>query len=367
MSTSEENGVDPRLDRLRQRLDALDEQLLTLAQERLTLARQVGEIKRSQGLPTIDYSRERQVLDRAANLAEEIGLEGGLGEDLMARLIRAAVTAQEGDSLHFAATGAGERAVVLGGAGRMGQWMSRFLEAQGFAVAVLDPAASEEENQRAHESLPTASLVLCSTPPGRTASWYHQWCEAPLQGVVADLASIKTPLLGPIRELQRAGGRVASFHPMFGPATLLLRDADVLVCDTGDSEATAAVEALFEPTTAHLVRLPLADHDRIMADLLSLAHATAIAFALALPESEHPVRSTSFSALEGLAAAVVRESPDVYFEIQANNPHSLAAVERLRAAVEQLISVVRARSPADFEALLEQGARRTNGPARVSP
>jgi len=126
-------------------------------------------------------------------------------------------------------------------------------------------------------------------------------------------------------------------------------------------DAAEAVEALFRPTTVHLVHLPLVDHDRIMGDLLSLAHATAIAFALALPDSRHPVRSTTFQALEGLAAAVTRESPAVYYEIQADNPYSLGAVERLRAAVEQLLTVVRARSPEDFGALLEDGKRRTRG------
>ena len=28
---------------------------------------------------------------------------------------------------------------------------------------------------------------------------------------------------------------------MFGPGTMLLRGADVVICDTGDAEATAAV------------------------------------------------------------------------------------------------------------------------------
>jgi hypothetical protein len=51
-----------------------------------------------------------------------------------------------------------------------------------------------------------------------------------------------------------------------------------------------------------------------MADLLSLAHAAAIAFSLVLPTTEHPVSSTTFKALESLAGAVVRESPDVYYE-----------------------------------------------------
>ncbi|HKQ98741.1 MAG TPA: prephenate dehydrogenase, partial [Candidatus Polarisedimenticolia bacterium] len=263
------------------------------------------------------------------------------------------------DSLRAAATGAGRTAVVVGGAGRMGRWLGRFLSTQGYTVASRDPAASQEEDHRAHAALPTADLVVCSTPPAATAAIYDGWCAAPPAGLIVDIASIKSPLVEPIRRLRGAGARVASIHPMFGPATVLLRGADVVVCDTGDAEATERVERLFLPTTAHLVRLPLEDHDRIMADLLSLAHGAAIAFALALPDAEHPVRSTTFRALESLASAVVRESPDVYFEIQSMNPHSAAALERLRTALDRIIASVTARDAATFGSLLSDGRHRT--------
>ena len=55
----------------------------------------------------------------------------------------------------------------------------------------------------------------------------------------------------------------------------------------------------------------------------------AIAFTIALPATDHPVRSTTFQALESLGSEVVRESPDVYYEIQAKNPYSAAALKRL--------------------------------------
>lgn len=328
------------------------------AAERVRLARQVGDIKRRQSLPTVDYAQERVVFDRARDAAAAEGLAPDVASDLLAGLIRASVTAQDEDSLRTAAIGAGQSAVVVGGAGRMGRWFGRFLSAQGYDVGVLDPVAPEAA-ERARATLPRADLVVCSTPPAATATLYSGWCAAPPAGVVVDIASIKTPLVEPIGRLRATGARVASIHPMFGPSAMLLREADVVVCDTGDAGATAMVERLFQPTTARVVRLPLADHDRIMADLLSLAHASAIAFALALPESGHPVRSTTFKALESLAAAVVRESPDVYFEIQAMNPHSAAALERLRGAIDRIVAAVSARDTGRFSALMDEGRSRT--------
>ena len=355
---------DGDLEDLRERIRRLDLELVERAAERISLARKVGEVKRRHGQATVDYAQERVVLERARAAARERGLDASVAADLLAGLIRAAVTAQDEDNLRTSGAGAGRRAIVVGGAGRMGRWVTRFLAAQGFDALVLDVAVTDKAaNEAARDALADAALVVCSTPPAATAALYAEWAAAgPPRGVVVDIASIKTPLVEAIRTLQRAGGRVASIHPLFGPSTVLLRDADVIVCDTGDEAATAAVEELFAPTTAHLVRMSLEEHDRVMADLLSLAHATAIAFAAALPPAEHPVRSTTFRALETLAANVVRESPDVYYEIQAMNPHSAAALARLREAVERMTRALEARDPGAFRGLLDDGRRRTPAP-----
>lgn len=347
------------LDSLRERIRLLDLELIERAAERVELARQVGEIKRRQKLSIVDYDQERVVLERARSEADVRGLDPRVAEDLFAGLIRASVSAQDKDSLRLAAVGAGKSAVVVGGAGRMGQWVRSFLSAQGYTTSALDPSATPAENAQAEKAFSSAEVVVCSTPPVVTAELYKEWTTKPPRGVVVDIASIKTPLIEPIRFLQDAGVRVASIHPMFGPYPVLLRDADVVICDTGDSDATKTVEELFEATTARLVYLPLAEHDRIMADLLSLAHAAAIACALALPQTEHPVRSTTFQALETLAAAVVRESPEVYYEIQTGNPHSIEALERLRLALNRFVSVVQNRDPNAFRLLFEEGQSRT--------
>ncbi len=131
--------TEQNLDELRERIRQLDLELVALAAERMELSRQVGESKRRQGLSTVDYAQERVVLDRARASAEEAGLNPGVAEDLFAGLIRASVTVQDKDNQRFAALGAGKRAVVVGGAGRMGQWLVRFLTDQGYEAGSLDP------------------------------------------------------------------------------------------------------------------------------------------------------------------------------------------------------------------------------------
>jgi chorismate mutase/prephenate dehydrogenase len=347
---------------VRERIAAIDRQLLTLAAERVRLGQALGDRKRREGLPTVDYAQERTVLERGRAIAHDARIDPDVAEELLASLIRASVTVQEADQIRHANIGSGQQAVVVGGAGRMGRWFVRFLDDLGYDSSVLDPDASADEQARARERLESAALVVCATPPRGTAELYRAWATQPPRGVVVDIASIKTPLIHAMRDLGSAGGRVASIHPMFGPATVLLRDADVVVCETGDPDAEAVAASLFAPTTANVVRLPIEHHDRVMADLLALAHAAAIGFAAALPAAEHPVHSTTFRALERIAAAAVRESPSVYFEIQASNPHAADAVRRLRDALARLAATVERSDVDGFTTLMADGAARTPAP-----
>ena len=348
-----------KLEQLRDRIGDLDREILARAAERIALARAAGELKREAQRPIVDYAQERAVLDRARAAAAEVGLDPGVAESVIVSLVRASVSAQDRDSVRRASVGAGKTAVVVGGEGRMGRWFMQFLADQGYATGSFDLRASAEENAWAREALPAADLVISAAPPVATAALYDEWAAHPPSGVIADIASIKTPLVGAIRRLQLAGARVASLHPMFGPSVVLLRECDVVICDTGDLAAQREVERLFSTTTARVVHLPLDEHDRQMADVLTLAHATAIAFALALPETPTPLRSTTLGALRSLSANVVRESPDVYFEIQARNPNSAQALTRLASAIDRVQTAIKNNDADAFAELMGEGQKRT--------
>jgi chorismate mutase/prephenate dehydrogenase len=347
--------MSERLEDLREKIRRLDTEIVRAAAQRIALARDVGEEKRRASLPVVDYAQERAVLDRARAAAEDAGLDPDVADTILVSLIRASVSAQDRDRVRRASVGAGKTAVVVGGEGRMGRWFRRFLEDQGYTAGSLDLVASEEENAWARAVMPSADLVVSAAPPTVTALLYEEWASAPPAGIVVDIASIKTPLVASIRRLQQAGARVASIHPMFGPAVVLLRDCDVVICDTGDDASSEEVEQLFRPTTARLLRLPLDEHDRLMADVLTLAHATVIAFSLALPDAPSPLRSTTLGALQALSTNLLNESPDVYFEIQAKNPSSSAAIERLAAAVDRVAAAVSSQDQHGFRTLMAEG------------
>ncbi len=52
------------LEALRKRIDYIDREIASLIQERLEICRELGELKRSLGLPVRDPEREKEVVSR---------------------------------------------------------------------------------------------------------------------------------------------------------------------------------------------------------------------------------------------------------------------------------------------------------------
>jgi chorismate mutase / prephenate dehydrogenase len=352
------------LEDLRRELAELDRRLLELVARRQRLAVEVGAAKRSRGLPPRDFAQERQVLQRARAHAAELGVPRGVAEELLLRLIESSLTVQERDQVVAAGRGDDRRALVIGGAGKMGRWFVRFLESQGFAVEVADPGAAVP-GCRSFTDWRQAGLdhdlVVVAAPLATANEILHGLAERRPRGLVFDIGSLKSPLRSGLTALVEAGTRATSLHPMFGPDTELLSGRHVIFVDLGVPEATAEAERLFASTMAVRVAMDVDSHDRVIAYVLGLSHAANIAFFTALADSGESaprlaeVSSTTFEEQLALARAVAAENPHLYFEIQALNDYGSESLTALLHAVERLRSVVRARDEAGFVRLMQRG------------
>ncbi len=352
------------LDQLRRRLSDIDRELLVLVALRQSLAAAVGEAKRRSGRPTRDYAQEREVLQRAREAAARLGISSELAEQVLLLMIRSSLTVQEQGQVAAAGGGSGRRVLVIGGAGKMGRWMGRFLQSQGYLVEVADPAGPVPgfvHHAGWGDTALDHDLVVVAAPLKISNEILLALAERRPPGVVFDIGSLKSPLRAGLLSLASAGVKVTSIHPMFGPDTELLSGRHVIFVDVGSPEATAAARALFAPTMALQVEMDLESHDRLVAYVLGLSHAVNIAFFTALAESGEAaprlarLSSTTFDAQLDIAGRVAGENPRLYFEIQSLNDYGTESLSALLYAVERLRSVVRAGDEAGFAALMERG------------
>jgi chorismate mutase/prephenate dehydrogenase len=352
------------LEDLRQRVNDLDRQLVQLVAERKALSEEVARAKRATGKPTRDYEREREVIMGVRALATERGVSAELAEQLLRLLIRSSLTTQEQASVVAQGAGSGRRALVIGGAGKMGGWFVNFLLSQGFAVEIADPAAAAAGVARVEDWRRTDlkhDFIVLATPLGITDAILRDLALRRPPGVIFDVGSLKSPLRAGLLALKSHGCKVTSVHPMFGPDTELLSGRHVVFVDLGNAAALSAARELFAATMAEQVVMSLDDHDRLIAYVLGLSHALNIAFFTALADSGEAapklarMSSTTFDAQLDVAARVAQDSPELYYEIQSLNDYGAESLEALSQAVERLRTAVLSQDHDSFVALMRRG------------
>jgi chorismate mutase/prephenate dehydrogenase len=342
---------------LRQRLDEIDSHIVDLIAERQAVVTTIGEHKLKKGLPLRHYEREREVIDRGMARAEHLGLEGSVARDILQTLIHHSLSNQETHKLVRSEHGQGRRALVIGGLGRMGAWMSRYLDMVGYNVDIADRSRGDSPFNQV-EDWPTVAndydLIVVATPLRPSNDILLQLAELKPACLVFDIGSLKSPMREGLEAMRQNGCRVCSVHPMFGPDEIGLSGRHILFVDVGNAEAIDEARALFAHTAADCVELSLQEHDEVMAWVLGLSHLVNIAFAGALAQSGEAVpllkqiSSSTFNAQLKVATQVVSENPRLYYEIQQGNANTAEVSKHFREVLDELVAAVAKEDEAVF-------------------
>jgi len=243
--------------------------------------------------------------------------------------------------------------LLVVGAGAMGRWLARSVEAP-VAFADVDPdaarAAADAVDGRAvsvetEETFEAVCLAVPISAVEAAVAAHAPRAEAAMfdvSGVMRDpLAAMRTHL--PDRER-------ASLHPLFAPANApgnvaVVPDASGPVLDALLDDLRAAGNHPFETTAA--------EHDEAMETVQASAHAAVLAYALAAGEVREEFATPVSAALDDVAATVTDGTPRVYREIQETFP----GAERVAAAANRL-----ADAEGDtFDALYSEARERIDG------
>jgi len=351
------------LENLRDALSDVDRQIIDLIAERQRIVGEIGLSKLSEGTATRDFAREKVVIDRGRAQAEKIGVDPELAESILSELIRSSLASQERDRVVAEGQGNGRRVLIIGGAGKMGGWFVDFFASQGFDTTVADASADDAPGvfRNWTDAGVDYDVIVVATPLAVSGRILAQLAVLNPTGLVFDIGSLKTPLVDGLRELQQAGCKVTSLHPMFGPNTRLLSGRHLIVCDAGSAEATAEAKALFAATMVEQLDMGLEDHDRLIAYVLGLSHALNIAFFTALAESGEAapklarMSSTTFDSQLLVSGDVARDNPHLYFEIQHLNRFGLGPLDALVDAAGRIRELVASGDEQGFVELMQRG------------
>jgi prephenate dehydrogenase len=231
---------------------------------------------------------------------------------------------------------------ILGGAGKMGLWLARFLTGAGEEVILIDRneaglcAARSQLNidtNNKFEAVSGAKAIIISVPIDSFQAVVKELAQHTHTGqIVVDITSVKTM---PVETMRRylAGCRILGTHPVFGPGASSIKGHNVVLTPTRDDEIllAAKVQAYLEARGARVSSMTPEKHDEMMAVVLGLAHYIAIVAGDTLLGFDNlkemeKISGITFKALLNLVESVLSEAPTLYASIQMYLP-PLPAIE----------------------------------------
>ncbi len=349
--TSKELGA------LRGEIGRIDSEIVELMRRREDVAREIGLTKVKDGLQARDKAREREVVAGFVRNARLLGADEVLAKEIARLLISDSLRVQAEGSLRVFE---GNRALVVGGSGRMGEWFCRFLSNRGAEVAIWDPRGklAGYKSLKDVESGAGSDIVVVASPLGAATKELKLVLDSEPAGLVFDLCSVKAHIAKQLRNAASKGMQVTSIHPMFGPSVCSPMGRNVVVCDCGSEEAVERVSSILRGSGAHVSRASLERHDELMAYVLGLSHLCSLLFAGTLrasnenPESLKMVQGPSFEKMCRMARELSSESKRVYHDIQALNPNTRKVISRMEGVLGDLRSASLDSHPTRFAKIM---------------
>jgi prephenate dehydrogenase len=231
---------------------------------------------------------------------------------------------------------------ILGGAGKMGLWLARFLTGAGEEVMLVDRNEAGLSAAQSHlnvdisnnlAAVKNVKVIVMAVPIDSFQTVVKELAQYTHPGhIVLDITSVKTM---PVETMRRylASCRILGTHPVFGPGASSIKGHNVVLTPTRDDEIllAAKVQAYLEARGARVSSMTPEKHDEMMAVVLGLAHYIAIVAGDTLLGFDNlkemeKISGVTFKALLTLVESVLSEDPALYASIQMHLP-PLPAIE----------------------------------------
>lgn len=239
---------------------------------------------------------------------------------------------------------------IVGSAGAYGRWLTHFLhERMQLEVIGRDPAdpASLDEASLVER----ADVLVFSAPIRQTESLIRRYAALAAGSergkLWLDVTSIKQ---GPVAAMLESQAEVVGLHPMTAPPkSPTLKGRVMVVCEARLQHWKPWVQSLCDALEAECVPALPEHHDRVMALVQAMVHATHLAQAGVLREytpllgdlqSLMPFRSASFELDTAIIARILSLNPAIYEDIQFGNPYVGEMLDRLLSHLQELRALV---------------------------
>ncbi|MCW4048143.1 MAG: prephenate dehydrogenase/arogenate dehydrogenase family protein [Candidatus Bathyarchaeota archaeon] len=230
--------------------------------------------------------------------------------------------------------------VIIGADGGMGKWLTRHLEGIGYNVKSAD---LRNETTQGKAVINEADIVIVSVPLKVTGEVIIQVSRHMRQGaILAEIASLKSEVIAPLRISAVKGLKPLCIHPMFGPQVQHLEGKTVAVMPIINEEReTDWTRRLFPK--ADIVVTDQTAHDSVMAAVLSLPYIINMAFTKTIAGHDlkliEKMAGTTFTLQYTLAQSVVKERTELVEALLKENMFLEEMTESFQNIIKNLSKI----------------------------
>ena len=229
---------------------------------------------------------------------------------------------------------------ILGVQGKYGQWLRRFFERWGHEVIGAD-LGTEMSNKEVVEK---ADVVVFSVPIAVTIDVIEEMVSHSREGQLwMDITSVKRR---PVESMLKSKAEVVGLHPMCAPTVETLHGQVMMYCPARLDEWKGFVDEFLKETEATVKEITPEAHDRRMAMIQCLPHASILMMAALNRHMGVDARelfsSTSafYRIVLSLMGRISAQKPELYADIQFHNPDAVDVLDGLEKEIRSFKEMI---------------------------
>ncbi|MEM1545104.1 MAG: prephenate dehydrogenase/arogenate dehydrogenase family protein [Candidatus Methanomethylicia archaeon] len=223
--------------------------------------------------------------------------------------------------------------LIIGGAGKMGLWFSRFFLNCGFNVSIYDidvkaaRNAQRKLNLRIYENIGKAiednNLIVISVPMEALKDVFTSISHHIHNNhIIIDISSVKVYSVKLMHEYVKQGFKIG-VHPMFGPGARTISGKTIIFTpiNIDDFEPSWSIAKIFVDKGAKAVFMTPEEHDKYISVILTFPFVISISVMDVINNLNfddvviNEISSPSFKLLHTLCKAIIGNDPKLYTSI----------------------------------------------------
>ena len=227
--------------------------------------------------------------------------------------------------------------LIIGGTGAFGAFYAKLFKEAGFEIGLSSRSKEKgekfcKENDHVFSNSPKGyDIVIISVPNEAAVKTLKQISSELDKGtLLVDFCSVKSHIVPELEKLskQRQDLEIVSIHPMHGPRVKNLKEIPIVLIKIKVGEKFEVLKSFFEKQSDRVFFSNMQEHDTVLSVVQGLTHYTQFVTSNVLAEINIDLEKTlkfaspNYSLFLSLASRVMLQNPELYSQIQLENPNN---------------------------------------------